>query len=183
MSTLIRSYSSRPRRFAAFFGVAVALWSTCSSGYARNATTGSENQAAQKRTAAATDAEPWTPADVLEPEQLVKRLSDPKATQPEILYVGPPALYKGSHIPRAKLIGLTSRPEGLSSLAEAVKGTAKDREIIIYCGCCPWDVCPNIRPAFTALRERGFTRVRLLHLPSTFTQDWVKRGYPVEKGE
>ena len=48
-------------------------------------------------------------------------------------------------------------------------------------GRCPLDHCPNLRPAFEALREMGFTRLRVLVLPNNFGIDWVKKGYPVEK--
>lgn len=57
------------------------------------------------------------------------------------------------------------------------------REIVLYCGCCPWRDCPNIRPAFRVFRELGFTRVKVLYLPASFAQDWVEKGFPVEKGE
>jgi thiosulfate/3-mercaptopyruvate sulfurtransferase len=42
--------------------------------------------------------------------------------------------------------------------------------------------CPNIRPAYQALREMGFKRIKLLSLPNNFTQDWQMKGFPVEKG-
>jgi hypothetical protein len=52
----------------------------------------------------------------------------------------------------------------------------------VYCGCCPLEHCPNLRPAFEALRAMGFTHLRALLLPTNFYTDWVKPGYPVEKG-
>jgi len=42
--------------------------------------------------------------------------------------------------------------------------------------------CPNIRPAFLALRDMGFTRLRVLMLPTDLYTDWVQKGYPTEKG-
>ena len=54
--------------------------------------------------------------------------------------------------------------------------------LVVYCGCCPFSRCPNIRPAFTALRDMGFTRLRVLILPKDFAADWVAKGYPVQKG-
>ena len=41
--------------------------------------------------------------------------------------------------------------------------------------------CPNLRPAFSALREMGFTKLRVLLLPTSFEKDWVEKGYPVER--
>jgi len=62
-----------------------------------------------------------------------------------------------------------------------VAGQAKDREILLYCGCCPWEKCPNIRPAFAALHEMGFSKVRVMVVPKDFKTDWDDKGYPTEK--
>jgi hypothetical protein len=58
----------------------------------------------------------------------------------------------------------------------------RSANLVIYCGCCPFDHCPNIRPAYKALHEMGFVHVRVLVLPTSFAADWVEKGYPVEKG-
>jgi thiosulfate/3-mercaptopyruvate sulfurtransferase len=58
----------------------------------------------------------------------------------------------------------------------------KNRTIIVYCGCCPWEKCPNIRPAFKELQNLGFTHVKALYIASNFGVDWVDKGYPTEKG-
>ena len=52
---------------------------------------------------------------------------------------------------------------------------------MIYCGCCPLAHCPNLRPAYTALKELGFSRLRILNLPENFGTDWADRGYPTER--
>ena len=57
----------------------------------------------------------------------------------------------------------------------------KDTPVIIYCGCCPVSRCPNIRPAFEALRNAGLTNVRVLDLKQSFVQDWMQKGYPTQK--
>ncbi len=57
-----------------------------------------------------------------------------------------------------------------------------DREIV-YCGCCPIDKCPNLRPAFRVAREMGFKKVRVLKLPTSFGIDWVEKGYPFETSQ
>jgi hypothetical protein len=41
--------------------------------------------------------------------------------------------------------------------------------------------CPNIRPAFAALHEMGFTKVRVVSIPTNFKTDWIDKGYPTEK--
>lgn len=52
---------------------------------------------------------------------------------------------------------------------------------MVYCGCCPRDVCPNLQPSFAALRSMGFTRLRALMLPTSFGQDWASKGLPIER--
>jgi rhodanese-related sulfurtransferase len=59
----------------------------------------------------------------------------------------------------------------------------KDSPVVIYCGCCPWDHCPNIRPAFAELKKEGFTKVRVLYLATSFGLDWKEKGLPVASGE
>jgi len=54
--------------------------------------------------------------------------------------------------------------------------------VVLYCGCCPLEKCPNLRPAFTALKDTGFARLRVLILPISFNADWVDKGYRIQKG-
>ena len=54
--------------------------------------------------------------------------------------------------------------------------------IVLYCGCCPWNRCPNVAPAFKLLRDLGFTSVKVLYMANNLGSDWVDKGYPVERG-
>jgi hypothetical protein len=56
----------------------------------------------------------------------------------------------------------------------------KDADIVLYCGCCPMVKCPNIRPAYRALREMGFQHVRVLNIATNMHEDWFGKGYPSE---
>jgi thiosulfate/3-mercaptopyruvate sulfurtransferase len=123
--------------------------------------------------------DPWTAADVRQPSSLAKDLKDGK--KPLILYVGFPVLYKAARIPGAVLAGPGSKQAGLDALQEALAGVPKNREIVLYCGCCPLDHCPNIRPAFEKVHEWGYTNATLVIMPTNFHTDWVEKGYPVEK--
>ena len=98
------------------------------------------------------------------------------------LYVGPNVLYRSKHIPGAIYAGPGNRPEGLDLLKTAVAKLPRDRDIVLYCGCCPWDHCPNIRPALELLRQLGFAHVRALYVPDNFKADWIDQGYAVEEG-
>lgn len=120
------------------------------------------------------------PADLISPADLAARLKS--AGKPAIVYVGFPVLYRSNHIPGALFAGPASKPEGLEALKQAVAKLPKNAEIVIYCGCCPWSHCPNVRPAFRALRDLGYTRVKVLEIPTNLATDWIDKGYPVEKG-
>ncbi len=123
-------------------------------------------------------ADPWTPAQLMSPEALAKQLA-PGAKPPVIISVAFPVLYRNRHIETAVFAGPGRDPEGITELKAAVKNLPKDTEIVIYCGCCPMDHCPNLRPAFAALKEMGFTRIHALNIPTNFSTDWVTKGYPV----
>jgi hypothetical protein len=63
-----------------------------------------------------------------------------------------------------------------------VKSLDHAKSIVIYCGCCPWGKCPNIRAAYRQLNSLGFTHVKALYIATNFGTDWASKGYPVEKG-
>jgi hypothetical protein len=126
--------------------------------------------------------DPWQPADLMQPSELASRLRAGPAKTPKVLYVGFAILYRSKHIPGAAFTGPTSKQEGLELLRSAVIKLPRSEELVIYCGCCPWSSCPNIRPAFLMLHELGFQRVRVLTLPTSFLKDWIEKGYPVEQG-
>jgi rhodanese-related sulfurtransferase len=92
-------------------------------------------------------------------------------------------LYRGKHIPNSLYAGPASTPEGLATLQAAAAKLPRDAEIVVYCGCCPWDHCPNMRPAMDLLRRMGFTRVKALYIPTNMVKDWFDQGYPAELGE
>jgi Rhodanese-like domain len=131
---------------------------------------------------AARGAEPWTAAQLMEPAALAKELANAK-TKPLILQVGFLTLYKQAHIPGSEYCGPASSPEGLKQLKKCVEKVSRSKQIVIYCGCCPWKDCPNVRPAFEELSKLGYKNLKVLHIPQTFGQDWVKKGYPVASGE
>ncbi len=122
---------------------------------------------------------PWSDTDLIQPAQLVARLGS-KAPKPRIFYVGYGILYRSKHIPGAVFVGPAEKQEGLEALRAAVIKLPRNTEFVYYCGCCPSDHCPNIRPAFLMLHELGFTRTKLLWLPTSFKKDWIDQGYPTE---
>jgi rhodanese-related sulfurtransferase len=118
----------------------------------------------------------------VEPKDLAAQLQA-QSTKPVLLHVGFAVMYRGKHIPQSIYAGPARNAEGLEALKKAVANLPKDREIVVYCGCCPYEMCPNVRPALETLRQMGFTRVKALMIPTNFATDWVDHGYPVELGE
>jgi hypothetical protein len=100
-----------------------------------------------------------------------------------ILNVGPRVLYYQAHIAGAEYIGPTSDPRGIAKLQQRVKSVSRNKQIVLYCGCCPWDRCPNVKPAFAKLKKLGFRNVKVLHIANNIGADWVDKDYPVERGQ
>lgn len=108
-------------------------------------------------------------------------LADKSVTVATVVSVGFPSLYVGGHIPNAAFHGAASTEEGLAELKSWAAARPRSNDLVIYCGCCPFDKCPNIRPAYTALSRMGFKNVHVLVVPS-FAVDWADKGYPMQKG-
>jgi thiosulfate/3-mercaptopyruvate sulfurtransferase len=129
-------------------------------------------------------ADPWSASQALQPADLAHELSAADAsTKPTIIYVGFRPLYQGAHIPGASFHGAAGKPDGLADLKAFAQPLPRSTNLVIYCGCCPLEKCPNIRAAFTALNDKGFTHLRVLILPDDFNTDWIEKGYPVEKSQ
>jgi thiosulfate/3-mercaptopyruvate sulfurtransferase len=111
-------------------------------------------------------------------EKLAERMKAGKAL---VIHTGFAVLYRSAHITGTVYAGPGSKPEGLEELKKLVANEPRDREIVIYCGCCPWVKCPNIRPAFAALHEMGFTHVSALYVPENLATDWIDKGFPTDK--
>jgi thiosulfate/3-mercaptopyruvate sulfurtransferase len=120
--------------------------------------------------------DPWTSNDLVQPKDVAADIKTPL-----LIHVGFPVLYRSVHITGSQYAGPGSKPEGIELLKKAVAGQPKDREIVLYCGCCPWEKCPNMRPAFAALHEMGYTRLKAMVVPENLKADWVDKGYPTEK--
>jgi len=132
---------------------------------------------------AADSTSPWIPSNLVSAPQLNSQLPAVKAGKIILIQVGFAVMYRMGHIPGSQYAGPASKPEGLAALKKLVANLRRNQEIIIYCGCCPWDDCPNIRPAFRALKEMGFSNLKVLDTPERLGADWTAKGFPIVKGE
>jgi len=121
-------------------------------------------------------------AALIEPEELARILQSPGGEKPLIFQIGFRILYKSAHIAGAEYVGSASKDEGLQQLRQRVASLARSKFIVLYCGCCPWDHCPNVKPAYEALRTLGFTKVKVLRIEENFGTNWAQKGYPTAKG-
>jgi hypothetical protein len=131
---------------------------------------------------AQTSPDPWAETKSLQAADLLKELNDSKSP-PIVLFVGFKRLYTSGHIKGAQFHGTGGNPEGLKEIAAWAGSLPRTTNLVIYCGCCPMEHCPNIRPAYTQLAGMGFTKLRVLVLPTSFAVDWADKGYAYEKGQ
>lgn len=120
--------------------------------------------------------EPWTGSQLMEPAELNKILNNPKLPQPIIYSIGYQAVIKNSIN-----IGAGGNKETIKKLRKLLSKLPKDSKIVVYCGCCPFGPCPNIRPVFLLLNEMGFKNHKLLNLAHNIKVDWIDKGYAVKK--
>ena len=91
--------------------------------------------------------------------------------------------FEQAHIPGSEYIGPASSESGPQQLRKRVASLPRNQFIVIYCGCCPWSHCPNVKPAADALRAMGFTNAKVLFIADNFGANWVEKGYAVARGE
>ena len=124
--------------------------------------------------------DPWPKSDLLEPAQLAQQIQSAKAAI--IICVAFPVLYRSKHILHA--VGSRTRIQArrysthLKRRCETAQGCGH-RDLLRL---LPDGECPNIRPAYSALKETGFTRIRVLDIATNMHTDWYEKNYPSEAG-
>ncbi len=115
--------------------------------------------------------DPWSKNQLMEPAQLshLLKASTPK---PLILNIGSEKEIKG-----ALHIGSANDKFNMAKLEREISRYPQNKLIVLYCGCCPFNKCPNIHPAFSLLKKKKFNRFHLLNLPHNIRTDWIENGY------
>jgi hypothetical protein len=119
-------------------------------------------------------------SQLIQPEELNRILQNHSAAKPLMLQIGSRLMFAQAHIPGSEYIGPGSQQAGRDALKLRVAKLDRKSPIVLYCGCCPWNRCPNVGPAYSLLAGLGFTHVRVLYFANNFGADWAARGYPVE---
>lgn len=119
--------------------------------------------------------DPWKKEQVMPTAVLASKIKNNGKDLPVILNVGPM-----ENIKTAVKVGPVNTEAGIRELRSAVALIDKNKEVVLYCGCCTYSNCPNIRPAFSKLEELGFKNVKVLNIPEGINPDWIDKGYPME---
>ncbi|MDQ3045943.1 MAG: rhodanese-like domain-containing protein [Bacteroidota bacterium] len=112
---------------------------------------------------------------LIEPSELAKKLSDPESLKPVVFNVGPV-----DQIKSAINIGAVNTEAGMKKLRLEVAKIPKNKAVVVYCGCCTSANCPNIRLAINYLVSAGYTKAKVLNIPTGIKEDWVQKNYPME---
>jgi hypothetical protein len=119
---------------------------------------------------------------LIQPNELAGLVTGPSAHRPTLIHVGFDTLYKGGHIPGSIYAGPASESDGLALLKKTLQPMSRQKPLVLYCGCCPWEDCPNVRAALPVVRSMGFKHVRSLYIARDLKQDWIDKGLPTAKG-
>jgi hypothetical protein len=122
------------------------------------------------------------PGDLMQLDELAAIVTDSTAVQPILLHIGFEPLYRSGRIPGSRFVGPGNKPEGLAALKAALAEAPRDRAVVLYCGCCPWNDCPNVRPAYEVAKASGHPNVKLLYVTGNLERDWIQKGLPAAKG-
>ena len=88
----------------------------------------------------------WTSQQLIQPSELAPVLKTKNV--PVIFSVGPAAT-----IPGSIEIGMVKEKTNLEKFKKQLSSLPKNSKIVVYCGCCPYEHCPNVRPAIEVLRN------------------------------
>jgi rhodanese-related sulfurtransferase len=118
----------------------------------------------------------WTKEQLMPTKDLAEKIKTNAKDKPIVLNVGPMELIK-----TAVDVGRATSVTGIEKIKSTVAMENKNRVVVVYCGCCSYASCPNIKPAYDALISAGFKNAKVLELPVGIKPDWVAKGYPMEE--
>lgn len=119
----------------------------------------------------------WKKDQLIEPAALMAIMNKSDAAAKPIIY----NIGFVNDIPHSKNMGAAKDKQKLEQFKKVLSGVPKNSFVVIYCGCCPFEKCPNVKPAYTLLKDLGFTHFRILNLPTSLKADWIDKGYPLAK--
>lgn len=121
-------------------------------------------------------AQTWKKEQLMPTADLAAKLNATTGDKPVVFNVGPM-----ENIKTAKFVGRGTSVTAIDKMKQELSMENKNKTVVIYCGCCSFSSCPNIKPAFDALVAAGFKNTKVLEIPEGIKPDWVAKGYPMEE--
>lgn len=117
----------------------------------------------------------WKKEQLMSTKELADKITTNAKDKPLVFNVGPMDNIKGA-VAMGAATNITFSDKMKSTLAME----NKSKSVVVYCGCCSYSSCPNIKPAYDILMAQGFKNTKVLELPEGIKPDWVAKGYPME---
>lgn len=117
----------------------------------------------------------WKKEQLMPTQELSDKIKTNAKDKPVIFNVGPM-----ENIKTAVFVGKATSATCVEKMKSTLAMENKNKPVVIYCGCCSYASCPNIKPAYDALIAQGFKNTKVLELPEGIKPDWVAKGYPME---
>lgn len=118
----------------------------------------------------------WKKEQLMPTAEMAEKIKTNAKDKPLLFNVGPMENIKG-----AVFVGRGTSVSSIDKMKGTLSMENKNRTVVVYCGCCSYASCPNIKPAFDALIALGFKNAKVLDLPEGIKPDWVAKGYPMEE--
>ncbi len=117
----------------------------------------------------------WKKEQLMSTKELADKIQTNAKDKPLVFNVGPM-----ENIKSAVAVGVATNITFSDRMKATLAMENKTKAIVVYCGCCSYSSCPNIKPAYDALLAQGFKNTKVLELPEGIKPDWVAKGYPME---
>jgi hypothetical protein len=117
----------------------------------------------------------WKKEQLMPTKELSDKIQTNAKDKPVVFNVGPM-----ENIKTAVFVGRATSATCVEKMKSTLAMENKTKAVVVYCGCCSYASCPNIRPAYDALIAAGFKNTKVLELPEGIKPDWVAKGYPME---
>jgi rhodanese-related sulfurtransferase len=121
-------------------------------------------------------AQVWKKEQIMPTAELAEKIKTNAKDIPIIFNVGPM-----ENIKKAVFVGRATSATFVDQMRQNLNMVPKTRTVVVYCGCCSFTSCPNLKPAYDALIKLGYTNAKVLDLPEGIKPDWVAKGYPTEE--
>lgn len=126
--------------------------------------------------ALSTQAQIWKKEQIMPTADLAEKINTNAADKPIVFNVGPM-----ENIKTAIFVGRATSATFVDQMKRELNMVPKTRTVVVYCGCCSFASCPNLKPAYDALITMGYKNAKVLEIPEGIKPDWVAKKYPMEE--